>query len=106
MARKREGQLSPDEQIMRLRVPKKDEVLGIVEEMVGFDRLRVRCRDGHTRMCRIPGKIRKRLWVRGNDVVVVRPWDVQGDKRGDIVHRYTRTQVGWLIRRGLWQAEG
>ena len=102
MAKKRESQLSPDEQIMRLRVPRKDEVLGIVEEMVGFDRLRVRCKDGYIRMCRIPGKIRKRLWVRGNDVVVVRPWDVQSDKRGDIVYRYTRTQVGWLVKKGLW----
>lgn len=101
--KKRRGRSSSGEQIVRLRTPKKGEVLGVVEEMVGFDHLRVRCKDGHTRMCRIPGKIRKRLWVRSNDIVVVRPWTVQIDERGDIAYRYTRTQVGWLVKRGLWE---
>jgi translation initiation factor 1A len=53
-------------------------------------------------MCRIPGKIRKRLWIRENDVVIVRPWAVQGEEKGDVVYRYTRTQVEWLRRKGLW----
>ncbi len=91
-----------EEQIARLRVPRKNEVLGVVEQMVGFDRLRVRCKDGRTRMCRIPGKIRKRMWVRVNDVVIVRPWEVQSDERADIAYRYTKTQVGWLAKRGFW----
>ena len=91
------------EEIERLRLPRSGEVLGIAEQMFGFDRLRVRCRDGHVRICRIPGKIRKRLWVRENDVVVVRPWSVQGEGKGDIVHRYTHTQVEWLRKRGLWE---
>ena len=92
----------PEEEVERLRVPRKGEIFGIVEQMSGFDRLRVRCKDGHVRMCRIPGKIRKRLWVRANDVVIVRPWEVQGDEKGDIVYRYTRTQLFWLQKKGLW----
>ena len=86
----------------RLRMPRKGEVFGIVEQMSGFDRLRVRCKDGHVRMCRIPGKIRKRLWVRANDVVIVRPWTVQSDEKADIVYRYTRTQLYWLEKKGFW----
>lgn len=86
----------------RLRLPGKGEVLGLVDQMMGFDRLRVRCKDGHTRVCRIPGKIRKRLWIRENDVVIVRPWAVEGEEKGDIVYRYTRTQLEWLIKKGLW----
>lgn len=93
---------TPEEEIERLRVPHQGEILGVVEQMMGFDRLRVRCKDGHTRMCRIPGKIRKRLWIRENDVVIVRPWAVQGEEKGDIIYRYTRTQVDWLMRKGLW----
>lgn len=97
----RPDQKTSEEEFEKLRLPKTGEVLGTVEQMVGFDRLRVRCRDGHTRICRIPGKIRKRLWIRENDIVIVRPWAVQGDEKGDIVYRYTKTQVEWLTRRGL-----
>ncbi len=100
---KKRKDVEPSQQIANLRMPKPGEVLGITEQLVGFDRLRVRCKDGHTRMCRIPGKIRKRMWVREGDVVLVKPWEVQGNERGDIVYRYTNTQVGWLSKRGAWE---
>lgn len=87
----------------RLRTPREGEVLGLVEQMLGFDRLRVRCKDSFVRNCRIPGKIRKRLWVRENDVVIVRPWPVQANEKGDIVYRYTRAQLDSLRRKGLWE---
>ena len=99
---KKRKDVSPAQAIASLRMPRGNEILGVTEQLMGFDRLRVRCKDGHTRMCRIPGKIRKRMWVRENDVVVVRPWVVQSNERGDIVYRYTRTQVGWLAKRGVW----
>lgn len=94
--------LTPGEEIERLRMPRTDEVLGVAEQMFGFDRLRVRCKDGHVRVCRIRGKIRKRLWVRENDVVIVRPWSVQSEEKGDVIYRYTHTQVEWLRRKGIW----
>lgn len=87
----------------KLYLPKNNQVLGVVDQMFGFDRLRVRCRDGNVRNCRIPGKMRKRNWIREGDVVVVEPWPVQGNERGDIVFRYTKTQVEWLRKRGLWE---
>lgn len=87
----------------RFYIPQKGEVLGVVDQMYGFDRLRVRCKDGRVRNCRIPGKLRKRMWVREGDVVVVKPWSLQGEDRGDIVFRYTRTQLEWLRREGLWE---
>ena len=93
----------PEEEIARLRVPRSNEILGVVEQMYGFDRLRVRCKDGHVRTCRIRGKIRKRLWVREGDVVIVSPWPVQSDEKGDILYCYKRTQVVWLRNKGLWE---
>jgi translation initiation factor 1A len=36
-------------------------------------------------------------------VVIVRPWIVQSDEKGDVIHSYTRTQVEWLRRKGLWE---
>jgi translation initiation factor 1A len=90
------------EQPIRVRIPKpeENEILGIVEQMLGASRVRVRCMDGKTRMGRIPGKLKKRIWIREGDVVIVVPWEVQGDEKCDIVWRYTKTQVEWLTKRG------
>ncbi|MGC9059137.1 MAG: translation initiation factor eIF-1A, partial [Candidatus Aenigmatarchaeota archaeon] len=71
-----------------------------VEAMVGGDRMKVSCDDGKERICRIPGKLRKRVWIREGDLVLILPWKIQGDKRGDVVFRYTPTQANWLKKNG------
>jgi len=45
-------------------------VLGTVISMLGASRVVVRCIDGVTRMCRIRGKMKKRVWVAGGDGIV------------------------------------
>ncbi|EHP85887.1 translation initiation factor eIF-1A [Methanotorris formicicus] len=87
-------------QPIRVRIPRSEEneILGIVEQMLGASRVRVRCMDGKMRLGRIPGKLKKRIWIREGDVVIVVPWEVQGDKKCDIIWRYTKTQVDWLIK--------
>jgi len=97
---KRKEELSEEEEIARIRIPKENEVLGIVEEMLGGDKMRVRCDDGKERICRIPGKIRKRVWITTGNLVLVQPWKVQSDERGDVIFRYTPTQVSWLKKKG------
>ncbi len=87
-------------EISELRLPDPGEVLGIVTQMLGYDRLFVRCVDGHDRLCRIRGKMKRRVWIKLGDVVIVAPWDFQSDSRGDITWRYTRGQVDWLKRNG------
>ena len=96
MAKKNQAQTGQDD--FKVRVPRRNEVLGLVQQMLGTGRLRVRCLDGKVRMCRIPGRMRKRVWVREGDVVVVELGDVQSDTKGDIKYRYTRDQVRWLER--------
>ena len=86
---------------IRVRMPRKGEILGIVEAMLGANKLKVRCQDGLVRICRIPGKLRKRVWVRERDIVLVVPWSIQGDKSADIQWRYTHTEAGWLRRKGI-----
>lgn len=98
----KDEELSLEEKMARLRLPKDNEVLGLVEKTLGSGHLRVRCKDGHTRMCRIPGRMRKRTWIREGDVVIVEPWQVQSDEKADIAYRYTRTQVKWLSQKGIW----
>ncbi|MBI2084083.1 MAG: translation initiation factor eIF-1A [Candidatus Aenigmarchaeota archaeon] len=88
-------------EISRTRMPKAPEVLGIVEMMLGGDKMRVRCNDGNTRICRIPGRLRKRVWIRVGDLILVGPWTTQSSERGDVVFRYTPTQANWLRRRNI-----
>ena len=89
------------EEVFRVRMPRGKEVLGIVEAMLGANKLHVRCQDNKIRICRIPGKMRKRVWIRENDAVIIEPWSIQGDKSGDVIWRYSPTEAGWLRRKGI-----
>ena len=91
----------PQEGYFRLRTPRDKEILGLVTGRVGCARFMVYCVDKKERMCRVPGKIKHRVWVKENDVVIIEPWPVEGDKKGDIVWRYTRIQNQVLKRQGL-----
>ena len=50
---------------------------------MGGDNIIVKCTDGKVRTCRIRGKIKRRMWIRDNDLVSVAPWD-----QADIIWRY------------------
>jgi len=89
------------EQIVRVRIPKSGQVLGEVEQLLGDRRMYVRCTDGNTRLCRIPGKIRRRIWIKEGNIVLVEPWKVQSNERADILYRYTPQQADWLERKGF-----
>ncbi len=90
-----------EEEIKRTRIPRGKEVLGLLERRLGGSRMHVRCFDGNTRVCRIPGRLKRRLWLREGDVVLVEPWEFNGDKKGDILFKYSKAQVDWLKRRGF-----
>lgn len=81
-------------------LPSAGEVLGIATKMLGFDRIMVKCQDGRERLCRIRGKMKRRVWIRVGDVVVVSPWDFQSETRGDLTWRYTRGQAEMLRVKG------
>ena len=86
----------------RTRLPntRKGEIFAIAEQLLGASRIKVMCQDGVSRMGRIPGKIKKRMWIREGDLLIVRPWQFQDDK-ADIIFRYTKTESSYLSRRGL-----
>jgi translation initiation factor 1A len=89
-----------EEQIIRVRTPEKGEVLGIVLSLLGGGRLEVKCDDGFNRIGRIPGRMRRRIWVRVGDLVLLKPWEVQADERGDVIWKYSRAQAMWLEKKG------
>lgn len=92
----------PDEPepFARVRLPRKGEVLGVVIGMMGASRMLVDCIDGKERLVRIPGKIKRTIWVKSGDVVLAKPWEIESDKKADLVWRYTRLQADWLRREG------
>ena len=89
-----------EEDFSNMVLPVGTDVLGIAVKMLGNDRITVKCQDGHTRLCRIRGKMKRRFWIREGDIVLVSPWDFQADKRGDIFWRYRRNQIKWLREKG------
>ncbi len=103
MGKKKEEQARQDaleQQISRIKLPRGGQCLGILEQRLGGSRVRVRCFDGKTRICRIPGRLKRRLWVREGDLVIVEPWEFSGDDKGDILYKYTNAQVAYLKRKG------
>lgn len=90
-----------EDELSELVLPAGTDVLGIAVKLLGFDRVLVKCQDGHERVCRIRGKMKRRVWIRIGDVVLVSPWDFQSDSRGDIIWRYRKGQAELLRKRGL-----
>ena len=83
-----------------IKIPAANDVLGIAMKMLGFDRVMVSCQDGFERLCRIRGNLKRRMWIRVGDIVLVSPWDFQTEERGDIIWRYKRNQADWLRKKG------
>ena len=87
----------------RIRVPrptrKENEMFAIADEVLGGRRIRAVCEDGLSRISRIPGKMRRRQWVREGDLIVIQPWDFQ-DEKANVCMRYTKTQSLYLSRKG------
>jgi translation initiation factor 1A len=90
------------EEVVRVRLPatRDGEIFGVADQLLGASRIRVMCADGKSRLGRIPGKLKKRMWIREGDLVIIRPWEFQEGKC-DIVHRYTKTESTYLSRRGI-----
>ena len=93
---KNEGEVT-----LRVSLPykPKGEMFAVAETFQGGSRLQIICEDGIRRMGRIPGKLRRRMWVRENDLLIVVPWSFQ-DSKADVKFRYTPTQTANLKRRG------
>ena len=95
---------APDEGY-RLKTPRSDknQIFGVVEELFGGSRMKVRCEDGKTRTCTVRGKMRRRFWIKRGDIVILELWTAfqSDDSKASIVWRYTETQALKLRRRGL-----
>jgi len=92
----------------KIRLPRKDEQFAVVVEMSGGSRMRALCADNKTRMIRIGGKLKKRMWCRENDLIIVKPWVIQSDQKADLVYRYLPTERNRVLHKipeelNIWQ---
>jgi len=80
-------------------MPENGELFGRVVKLVGGDNIIVKTTDGKVRTCRIRGKIKRRMWIRDNDLVLIAPWDFQSGK-ADIIWRYIAAHADRLAQDG------
>lgn len=92
---------SGDGEVFRLPLPKKKfgEMFAVADQLLGASKIKIMCEDGKSRMGRIPGKLKKRMWIREGDLLIIKPWEFQEEK-ADITYRYTRTQAVHLSKKG------
>ena len=101
MQRRPQQPVDEAEEIRRAKLPRGNQTIGIVEQRLGGARMRVQCTDGKIRLCRVPGRYKRKLWIRENDTVLVEPWELGGEEKADIIFKYKTSQVAHLKRRGI-----
>lgn len=100
MEKKEQG----NEEKIRVRLPRGEESIGIIEERHGGNKMKVNCLDGKDRVCRVPGRLKRALWLRPGDIVIIEPWELDKTK-GDVIFKYRPNQVKWLKDKGYLETE-
>ena len=97
-------QNTPEYAPARARMPRGRQIIGTVVQRLGGNRMEVACTDGKTRNCRVPGRFKRSLWLRLNDVVMVERWE-HDDAKGDVIYKYNSSEITQLRKRGMLTAQ-
>ena len=97
---------SPQPEVKRVKMPfrRNGEMFARVVDVYGQERFQVFCEDGKHRIGRIRGKIKKRVWVRRGDLVIINPWKFESQvkdqkEKCEISWRYLKHEVSYLDRK-------
>lgn len=93
-------QTAVNEAPARARLPREGQRVGTVIQRLGGNRMDILCSDGKTRNCRVPGRFKRSLWLRINDVVMIELWEHDSEK-GDVIYKYSSSEINQLRKRGL-----
>ncbi len=93
-----------ENKIQRAKLPRGKEIIGIIEQRLGGNKMNVSCLDGKTRNCRVPGRLKRKLWLRPNDIVIIEPWELD-DSKGDVLFKYNKSQIKWLKKNNYLETE-
>lgn len=95
---------SDEPKIAKAPLPKEKELIGIIDQRNGGNKMKVNCLDGKERTGRVPGRLKRYLWLRPGDVIIIEPWELDNTK-GDILLKYKPNQVAWLKQNGYLETE-
>ena len=84
----------------RVRLPKGIELIGIITQRLGGNRMEVKTTDGKNRNCRVPGRYKRKLWLRPKNIVIIVPWEFENNK-GEVIYKYQPTEIYQLRKKGL-----
>jgi len=85
---------------VRARMPRQGQLIGVVLERLGGKRMSIKTTDGKTRNCRVPGRFRRKFWLRPKHLVMIEPWP-DDDSKGDIVYQYRPNEITQLRKKGF-----
>ena len=81
-----------------LRIKENGQEYAVVLKLLGDRRVNAYCYDGKERICKICGSMRKRVWIKIDDYVLISIRSFEDDK-GDIIHKYTPEEVRKLKKK-------
>jgi translation initiation factor 1A len=91
--------LLTESHLKELLLPQQSELPGHIVKAIGGDNIIVNCPVGKVMTCRIGGKIKRRMWIRENDLVLVAPWNFPPG-RVDIIWQYIAAHADKLEQDG------
>lgn len=100
MVKFEEEEISEEEGVLRVPLPKDKEMLGIIEKLLGAARMYVQCIDGKQRLGRVPGSKVRKLYIQQGDLVIIKPWEYEETTKCDVLYKYRKVQVSWLRKHG------
>ncbi len=102
--KKKNKHQTEEKQITRAPLPKGREIIGIIEQRYGGNKMKVNCLDKKDRLGRVPGRLKRYLWLRPGDIIIIEPWELD-DNKGEILLKYKPSQIAWLRKNGYLEKE-
>ena len=100
------GQRPAFDETQRAHRPDEGEVFAVITKILGGNHIEAISDDGHRRIIRIPGKIRRRQWVRTGDLILVEPWyGLDQNEKGDLKYRYQKNEYRSLFKNESYRAK-
>mmetsp|Transcript_1474 Transcript_1474/g.2514 ORF Transcript_1474/g.2514 Transcript_1474/m.2514 type:complete len:136 (+) Transcript_1474:91-498(+) len=97
---RRRGKRSTADDFKRELILKEDgQEYARVEKMLGNGRIEGYCYDGKTRLCHIRGKMRKKVWIKQGDIVLIGLREFQ-DGKADVIHKFSAEEARRLKAKG------
>lgn len=88
-----------------LWVAEDKQLYALVIKRLGGEFIQVQCSDGKTRKGHIPGRMRRKIWMKDGDIILVSLRDMTSDDKCDVIHKYTILEAKQLKSRKLIEFE-